>query len=110
MYHSGIGGGGFMLLRNNNGTYEFVDFRETAPKTAYTDMYEGNLNGSVYGGLASGVPAASIARCGFVVTEDLIQAMNRVSPNNFLTDDPTWAIDFAPHGYRVRLGETITRK
>jgi len=29
MYHSGIGGGGFMLVRSANGTYEFIDFRET---------------------------------------------------------------------------------
>lgn len=31
MYHSGIGGGGFMLVRTPNGTHEFIDFRETAP-------------------------------------------------------------------------------
>jgi hypothetical protein len=31
MYHSGIGGGGFMLVRSAKGDYEFVDFRETAP-------------------------------------------------------------------------------
>lgn len=27
MYHSGIGGGGFMLVRAANGSYEFIDFR-----------------------------------------------------------------------------------
>ena len=26
MYHSGIGGGGFMLVRASNGSYEFIDF------------------------------------------------------------------------------------
>lgn len=52
MYDSGIGGGGFMLVRSSNGSYEYVDFRETAPKAAYKDMYQGNLNGSVYSGLA----------------------------------------------------------
>lgn len=36
--------------------------------------------------------------------------MDSVSPNKFLTEDPSWAIDFAPHGRRVRLGETMTRK
>src|SRR5689334_1345090 len=30
MYHSGIGGGGFLLLRSSKGEYEYVDFRETA--------------------------------------------------------------------------------
>lgn len=28
MYHSGIAGGGFMLVRSSNGSYEFIDFRE----------------------------------------------------------------------------------
>jgi gamma-glutamyltranspeptidase/glutathione hydrolase len=37
--------------------------------------------------------------------------MDSVTPNGrFLTDDPTWAMDFAPHEYRVKLGETMTRK
>jgi gamma-glutamyltranspeptidase/glutathione hydrolase len=36
MYHSGIGGGGFMLVRNSshtgqNSSYEFIDFRESMP-------------------------------------------------------------------------------
>lgn len=56
MYHSGIGGGGFMLVRSPNGSYESVDYREAAPAAAYEDMYEGNVMGSVIGGLAVGVP------------------------------------------------------
>ena len=56
-------------------------------------------------------PAIKVARYGFEVTADLIHYMDTVTPSNsFLTDDPTWAIDFAPHGYRVKLGETMTRK
>ncbi|OAQ62533.1 gamma-glutamyltranspeptidase [Purpureocillium lilacinum] len=123
MYHSGIGGGGFALVRHGNGSYESVDFRDTAPKAAYQDMFKGNLNGSVYGGLEYihsqygrlpwadvVMPAANVARQGFTVTGDLIQAMGRVSPKSFLTEDPTWAIDFAPRGYRVRLGEVMTRQ
>ncbi|GJC91003.1 glutathione hydrolase proenzyme [Colletotrichum liriopes] len=135
MYHSGIGGGGFMLVRSSNGTYEFIDFRETAPAAAFETMYSNNTRASMYGGLASGVPgelrglehlhkkygklpwakvvapAIKVARYGFRVTEDLVRYMNSVTPNgNFLTEDPTWAIDFAPKGYRVKLNETITRK
>ena len=57
------------------------------------------------------LPAVKVARYGFRVTEDLVRYMNSVTPNgDFLTDDPTWAIDFAPNGYRVKLNETITRK
>ena len=52
MYHSGIGGGGFLLLRTANGTYEYLDFRETAPAAAYEAMYKGNVKASMYGGLA----------------------------------------------------------
>jgi gamma-glutamyltranspeptidase/glutathione hydrolase len=52
MYHSGIGGGGFLLLRLSDGTYEFVDMRETAPAAAFQDMYKDNENLSIYGGLA----------------------------------------------------------
>ena len=36
--------------------------------------------------------------------------MDAVDPNDFLTEDPSWAIDFAPNGERVKLGETMTRK
>jgi gamma-glutamyltranspeptidase/glutathione hydrolase len=33
-----------------------------------------------------------------------------VGIDNFLVEDPNWAIDFAPHGTRLGLGDTITRK
>lgn len=56
MYHSGIGGGGFMLLRDKHGNYESIDYRETAPAAAHRDMYQGNVNGSIFGGLSAGVP------------------------------------------------------
>ncbi|KAF6828294.1 gamma-glutamyltranspeptidase [Colletotrichum plurivorum] len=135
MYHSGIAGGGFMLVRSSNGTYEFIDFRETAPAAAFQDMYNNNTAASMYGGLASGVPgelrgmeylhkkygrlpwadlvmpSVKIARDGFRVNEDLVRYMNSVTPNgDFLTNNADWAIDFAPNGYRVKLNETMTRK
>jgi gamma-glutamyltranspeptidase/glutathione hydrolase len=52
MQHSGVGGGGFMLVRGSDGEYEFIDFRETAPAAAFQDMYKNNTNASIYGGLA----------------------------------------------------------
>ncbi len=52
MYHSGLGGGGFMLVRASNGSYEFIDFRETAPSKAYEEMYQNNVQASIFGGLA----------------------------------------------------------
>jgi len=55
MYHSGVGGGGFMLVRAPNGTYEFIDFRETAPAAFFQDMYNNNSDLSIFGGLARSV-------------------------------------------------------
>lgn len=136
MYHSGIGGGGFMLVRDKTGCYEFIDFRETAPAAATQDMYKNNINASIYTGLASGVPgeirglahlhskyghlpweqlvmpAVKVARDGFPVTKDLVRYMaSAISGiNNFLVEDPTWAIDFAPNGTLLGLGDTITRQ
>jgi gamma-glutamyltranspeptidase/glutathione hydrolase len=34
-----IGGGGFMLVRMNDGRAKFIDYRETAPASASRDMY-----------------------------------------------------------------------
>ena len=56
-------------------------------------------------------PAIRVARYGFPVTEDLVRMMDDSTTDyDFLTDDPTWAIDFAPNGTRLGLGDTITRK
>ena len=52
MYHSGISGGGFMLIRAPNKSYEFIDFRETAPAAAFEDMFKNKTDDAVSGGLA----------------------------------------------------------
>lgn len=56
-----IGGGGFMVYRGKNGECAALDFRESAPAAAFTDMYldaEGNAISDLSrnGHLASGVP------------------------------------------------------
>ncbi|KAH8678346.1 gamma-glutamyltranspeptidase [Xylariales sp. PMI_506] len=64
MQHSGLGGGGFALIRDPKGggddgessSYAVIDFREAAPAAAHRDMYDGNPRGSVWGGLAVAVP------------------------------------------------------
>ncbi|KAG5980240.1 hypothetical protein E4U55_004241 [Claviceps digitariae] len=137
MYHAGIGGGGFAIVRDADGRYEAIDFRETAGAAAFEDMFQGNVAGSVYGGLAVAVPsevrgleyihkkygalpwktvmqgAIHVARDGFKVSEDLTHYINNTvkgRPSNFLVEDPNWAQDFAPKGRLVQVGETMTRK
>ena len=136
MYHSGLGGGGFMIVRGSNGSYEFIDFREKAPAAAFTDMYNNDTDLSLYGGLASGVPgelrgteylhkhygklpwahvmtpAINLARNGFTVTQDLVNYENEAIAGgpNFLAENPEFAIDFAPNGTLLGLNETITRR
>jgi gamma-glutamyltranspeptidase/glutathione hydrolase len=86
-----------MLVRGKNGSYEYIDFRETAPAAAFENMYVNNTN---------------VARNGFPVTEDLVRYMKSATAGieNFLVKDPTWAIDFAPNGTLLGLGDTITRR
>lgn len=127
-----------MLVRSAHGSYEFIDFRETAPAAAFETMYSApmsNVNLSLYGGLASGVPgevrgleylhrkygslpwkrllqpAIKVARDGFIVTADDVRYMaSATASHDFLTQDPAWAIDFAPNGTRLGLGDIMTRK
>jgi len=57
-------------------------------------------------------PAVHIARDGFPVTEDLVLYMGYAMSggNNFLVEDPNWAVDFAPNGTLLKLNDTMTRK
>ncbi|KAL2058586.1 hypothetical protein ABVK25_001314 [Lepraria finkii] len=136
-HHSGLGGGGFALIRSANGSYEAVDFRETAPGAAFEDMFKSNVLGSIIGGLASGVPgeakglyyihknygilpwstlfrpAIKLARDGFVVSKDFAKAMDlstQFYADEFLSKDTAWADDFAPNGTRVGEGDFMTRE
>ncbi|KAI2465593.1 gamma-glutamyltranspeptidase [Annulohypoxylon bovei var. microspora] len=137
MYHSGLGGGGFSLIRDSSGNYTVIDYREAAGSAASENMYKDNIIGSVFGGLSVGVPgelrgleyahkkfgvlpwkdvvlpAASVADHGFVVSEDQVRYMEfglQIAEWNFLVEDPSWAQDFAPNGTLVKLGDTMTRK
>ena len=56
-------------------------------------------------------PAIKVARYGFPVNSDFVKFMEYATTTyDFLTLDPTWAIDFAPNGTRVGLGDNVTRK
>ena len=66
-YGSGIGGGGFFLLRQPGDAgvdYRFIDARETAPLAAHRDMYldgEDQLQRVINGPLAAGIPGTPAA-------------------------------------------------
>jgi len=97
-------------------------------------MYSANINLSLYGGLASGVPgelrgleylhkkysskpwkhllqpAIKVARDGQEVGPDLVRYIASTPNNSFLVNDPSWALDFAPNGTLVKLWDTLYRK
>ena len=57
------------------------------------------------------MPAVHVARNGFPVTADLVSRIKQTTPSSdFLTTEPTWAIDFAPNGTLVGAGDRLTRK
>lgn len=60
--------------------------------------------------------AINVARYGWTVNEDLVRYIKSANASdmavtpNFFVDDPNWALDFAPNGTLLGLGDTITRK
>ena len=57
MQSGGIGGGSFMVIHDNrNNISKFLNCRETAPNSAHRDMFEDNIDESMYGGRAVAIP------------------------------------------------------
>ena len=60
-YNSGLGGGGFLLVRDGgNGAITIVDYREKAPASATRDMYIGPDGNPVPGASLDGYRAAGV--------------------------------------------------
>ncbi|GAA98617.1 uncharacterized protein L969DRAFT_18069 [Mixia osmundae IAM 14324] len=135
-FHSGIGGGGFGIVRYPTASghaYEMIDFREAAPAGANQTLYteSSDKTASTVGGLANGIPgeirgwqslhhrhgklawarlfapAVDLARNGFPVSVDLANAFKGYP---FLLSDPLFAESFAPNGTLLTLGQTCYRK
>ncbi|WP_397446367.1 gamma-glutamyltransferase [Polaribacter sp. R77954] len=98
-----IGGGGFMVYRNNDGTKGALDFREKAPITAHKDMYLDSLGNvidkkSTLGAHAVGIPGSVAGvfevhkKFSSLPFKDLIQP----------------AIDLARTGYKVTEKQAIS--
>ena len=89
-----IGGGGFMVIRLNDGSIHSLDFREKAPNSAHRDMYL-NDDGTIVkrlsldGHLSVGVPGTVDGMCkghqqfGSLSWEELIQPSIELAQNGF---------------------------
>ena len=54
---SGIGGGGFLVYHSTSNQEQVtINFRETAPKAAYRDMFKDNPEFAKKGPLSVGIP------------------------------------------------------
>ena len=98
-----IGGGGFMVYRNNDGTKGALDFREKAPIAASKNMYLDSLGNviptkSEFGALAVGIPGSVAGifevykKFGTLPFKELIQP----------------AIDLVRNGFRVTKKQAIS--
>ena len=93
-HHSGLGGGGFLLIHLADGTDVAVDARETAPTTATRDMY-----------LAEGLPENASRRGGLAVAtpgllRGLAQALEKYGTRT-LPEVMAPAIRLAEEGFAV---------
>lgn len=124
-----VGGGGFAVVRTGKGKAQALDFRETAPAAATTNMYEADPKSSLVGFKASGVPgsvaglyelhkklgkkmwtevvapAIALAKDGYEVSpylHDAIEGRNKRAP---LTGE--FAARFAPDGKPLEVGAVV---
>lgn len=94
---SGIGGGGFFLVRLKGGETRYIDYREVAPRGARSDMFPLDAEGSPVdeansvGHLAVGVPGTIAG---------LTYALENYGTMKF-RDVAAPAIDYAKRGYRI---------
>src|SRR5437762_10095228 len=89
-----LGGGGFMLIRNADGTEEAIDYRERAPLSASRNMYldaSGNVikDASLVGYRASGVPgtiaglALAHKKYGKLPWADVVEPARKLAADGF---------------------------
>ncbi|KAJ3048386.1 hypothetical protein HK097_010622 [Rhizophlyctis rosea] len=130
-YSSGLGGGGFMVIRDASGASTFIDFREEAPSRAHAHMYDKDPLRAQFGGLAVGVPgevrgfeeahkrygklpwkrlfepSIKLSRDGWAVEETLEQRV--AYARNLVLNNTAFREVFAPNGNLVRKGDVVKR-
>ncbi|CAN1822256.1 Glutathione hydrolase 3 [Linum perenne] len=125
---SGIGGGGFMVVRSSssNSKVQAFDMRETAPSAATKNMYANDIETKYLGPLSMGVPgeiaglyeawlqygrlpwntlfqpAIKLAKDGFVVAPYLA---NSIAETTKIFNDPGLVKVFAPNGKLLKAGD-----
>ncbi|KAI5787033.1 gamma-glutamyltranspeptidase-domain-containing protein [Peziza echinospora] len=133
MFASGVGGGGFAVVRLANGESSSFNFREMAPAAAHRDMYEADPMLAQRGGLAFAIPgevdgfwqlhkkygslpwedlwkpSIELNRYGFAVTETLALRIDH-DKAHFLNHTEEWSFLFSEEtGELLREGEIMTR-
>lgn len=96
-----IGGGGFMVIRQHDGSANTLDFREKASAAATRDMYLDSLGNSIdeksqYGHLAAGVPGS---------VDGMVKAFEKYSKLKDWKKLIQPSIALAEQGYRITAGE-----
>ncbi|MFC1729016.1 gamma-glutamyltransferase [candidate division KSB1 bacterium] len=127
-----IGGGGFMVIRGQDGSATTIDYREKAPGNGHRDMYL-DENGEVIrdlsrlGALAVGVPGTvagtlyALEKYGTMSREEVIQPAIDLAENGWILDrsmggdrfkqfPSTNAIFNKPDGNRYEEGELFVQK
>jgi gamma-glutamyltranspeptidase / glutathione hydrolase len=133
-YSSGIGGGGFLVIRNARGKIDTIDGREFSPRAFTTTSFQENgqpidFDEAVTSGLGVGVPgtpaswqlavdrhgsqplrrllrpAIRIARKGFIV-DSTLQAQTEDNAERF-ADFPATAELYLPGGQPIQAGSTL---
>ncbi|KZV48366.1 gamma-glutamyltranspeptidase 3 [Dorcoceras hygrometricum] len=125
---SGIGGGGFMVVRSSSSSGALaIDMRETAPEAASQNMYENNAAAKYEGALSMGVPgelaglhvawlkfgrlpwrilfepAMKLARNGFTIGPYLGASIGKNVEKIMV--DPGLRQVYAPHGELLKAGQ-----
>lgn len=95
-----IGGGGFLVYRDKDGSAETLDYRERAPAAASRDMYLDDKGDvipklSTYGHLAVGVPGTVAG----------IEEMHKKHGSKPWAELVGYAVDLAENGYRLSQAE-----
>jgi gamma-glutamyltranspeptidase/glutathione hydrolase len=96
-FSSGIGGGGFLLLRTAGGAVTTIDHRETAPAAMKADSFWENgaplaFNAARYSGLSVGVPGTvagwdkALAKYGTISLAQALAPAIRIAREGFVID------------------------